>query len=66
MKAHPAQDNNLEACTMLRLMRTAAHVLNVQADDAERHGPTRARRDAMRQVLAGVVADIEKVRYALK
>lgn len=62
---YDAQDENLAVDRAATLLRTAAHVLQVQAD-ALQGTPTRCAREAMRQILAGVVADCEVVRWALK
>jgi hypothetical protein len=47
------------------LLRASARVLLVQADVLNQK-PTRRLREDMRRVLAGVVADVEVIRYALK
>jgi hypothetical protein len=63
--AHPAQPDNLAVDRAEALLRTAANVLQSQANVLHEK-PTRRNREALRRVLAGVVADVEAVRYALK
>lgn len=65
VKAYEAQPENLSAERGATLLRTAANVLNTQAD-ALTGTPTRRAREEMRRILAGVVADCEVVRWALK
>jgi hypothetical protein len=63
--SHDAQPDNLANDRAVSLLRASARVLLVQAD-ALNHKPTRRLREDMRRVLAGVVADVECIRYALK
>lgn len=62
---HEAQPDNLAVSRAETLLRTAANVLQSQAG-ALNGRATKRTREAMRRILAGVVADVECVRYALK
>jgi len=62
---HEAQPDNLHIDRAAALLRTAANVLTAQAA-ALLEKSARRRREELRRVLAGVVADVETVRYSLK
>jgi hypothetical protein len=62
---YPAQPDNLAVDRAAALLRTAANVLVAQAAVMQEQA-TRRRREDVRRILAGVVADVETVRYALK
>lgn len=62
---HDAQPDNLAIERAAALLRTAANVLTAQAS-ALLERSARRRREELRRVLAGVVADVETVRYSLK
>ena len=61
-----AQDDNLAVSQAETLLRTAANVLQSQANVMQAEKATKRRREEVRRVLSGVVADVEKVRWALK
>ena len=63
---HEAQPDNLPKESAARLLRTAASVLEAEAEFLLSERPTKLKREIMRRILAGAVADIENVRYSLK
>jgi hypothetical protein len=67
----PSPDPDAEMSTAearaARLLRTCAGVLMAQAEQLDLHGSnTRARRVALKRILAGVIADVEAVRLAVR
>ena len=63
---YEAQPDNLAVSRAETLLRTAANVLQSQANVMQAEKATKRRREEVRRVLSGCVADIETVRYALK
>ena len=64
MTAHPAQPSAFESVE--HLLDEALSALESVRSTIRTTRPTRAQKDTMRRFLAGVVADVETVRMALK
>ena len=66
MEAHPAQPDNLPTQRAIDLLQSSVQTLQTVRDDLQGTHPSRKAREEIRRQLAGVVADCEVVRWALK